>query len=116
MNHHMTDVDLATFLVTVYCTIDELYVARFGPHKPVRPGRPPELIDSEVLTVLVLAQWHAQRSERRFVRAVQRHWGAYFPRLLSQSAFNRRARDLAPVLAGLGPAGAGQGGATWPGG
>jgi hypothetical protein len=108
------DDDLATFLVTVYCTIDELYVERFGPHKPVRPGVAPEASDSEVLTLLVLAQWQPGRSERRFVRYVRTHWQAYFPRVLSQSAFNRRARDLAPVLAALGPAVAHRVMAAWP--
>jgi len=110
-----TDPDLATFLTTVYCTIDELYVERFGPHKPVRPGVAPVVSDSDVLALVVLAQWQADRSERRFVRYVGRHWAAYFPRVLSQSAFNRRARDLAPVLAALGPAAAERVVATWPG-
>lgn len=109
------DRDLATFLATVYCTIDTLYVARFGPHKPRRPGVAPEASDSEVLTLVVLAQWQADRSERRFVRYVGQQWARYFPRVLSQSAFNRRARDLAPVLAALGPAVAEQVVATWPG-
>ena len=107
--------DLATFLVTVYCTIDELYVARYGPHKPGRPGVAPEASDSEVLTLLVLAQWQAARSERRFVAYAAQHWRAYFPRVLSQSAFNRRGRDLAPVLAALGPAVAERVVAAWPG-
>jgi len=64
---------------------------------------------------VVLAQWQSQRSERRFVRYVGRHWGSYFPRVLSQSALNRRARDLAPVLAALGPAVAARVVATWSG-
>lgn len=109
------ELDLDTFLATVYCTVDELYVERFGPHKPVRPGVAPELSDSEVLALLVLAQWPPRRPERRFVRYVGRHWRAYFPRMLSQSAFNRRARDLAPALAALGPAVAERVVAAWPG-
>jgi hypothetical protein len=107
--------DLATFLATVYCTIDELYVERFGAHKPARPGVAPVASDSEVLTLLVLAQWQHQRSERRFVRYVGTHWRAYFPRVLSQSAYNRRARDLAGVLAALGPAVAARVVRVWPG-
>jgi hypothetical protein len=110
-----TDADLATFLTTVYCTIDELYVARFGPHKPQRPGVAPAVSDSEVLTWMVLAQWQPDRSERRFVRYVGTHWRAYFPRVLSQSAYNRRARDLVAVLAALGPAVAERVVRAWPG-
>jgi hypothetical protein len=98
------DLDLDTFLVTVYCVVDELYVERFGPYKPVRPGAAPTLSDSEVLTLLVLAQWAPRRSERRFLRYACRHWRGYVPCLLSPSAFNKRARDLHLTVTALGPA------------
>jgi hypothetical protein len=98
------ELDLDTFLVTVYCTVDDLYQAQFAAAKPRRPGKKPELADSEVLTLMLLGQWHPRRSERAFGRYAARHWRRYFPRLLSQSAFNRRTRDLWGVLAQLGPA------------
>src|SRR6202011_3404894 len=44
-----------------------------------------------------------RRSERAFLSYVRIHWRSYFPRLLSQSAFNRRTRDLWGVLCRLGP-------------
>jgi hypothetical protein len=109
------EADLATFLTTVYCTIDELYVARYERHKPVRRGVQVQVSDSEVLTWMVLAQWDARRAEARCMAYVARHWRAYFPRVLSQSAYNRRTRELAPVLAALGPAVAEQVVALWPG-
>jgi hypothetical protein len=96
------EIDLDTFLTTVYCLIDDLYQAQLAPHKPVRPGRRPALSDSEVLTVLLVGQWQQDRSERAFLRSAVAHWRGYFPRLLSQSAFNRRARDLAGAAIGLG--------------
>jgi hypothetical protein len=96
--------DLDTFLTTVYCVVDDLYCAQYAPHKPARPGPRPELSDSEVLTLALLAQWQPRRSERAFLAHAVAHWRAYFPRLLSQSAFNRRARALAGVLGHLGPA------------
>jgi hypothetical protein len=58
--------------------------------------------DSEVLTVLLCGQWLGN-SERHLLRYAEAHWQSYFPRLLSQSAFNRRARDLAGVLVQLVP-------------
>jgi len=96
--------DLDTFLVTVYCMIDDLYRQAFAVQKPVRPGAKPVVSDSEVLTLTILAQWHPQRNERAFLRFVQTHWRRYFPRQLSQSAFNRRVHDLAGVLSQIGPA------------
>src|SRR5574341_201288 len=98
------ELDLDTFLVTVYCLVDDLYQAQFARHKPRRPGKRPQLSDSEVLTLMLLAQWHPRRSERAFVRYAAKHWRGYFPRLVGQSGFNRRARDLFGVLGRLGPA------------
>jgi hypothetical protein len=94
----------ASPLVALYCTVDDLYQEHFAARKPVRPGRRPEVSDSEILTLVLLAQWRQDRSERAFVAYARTHLRAYFPRLLSQSAFNRRARDLMGVLCALGPA------------
>jgi hypothetical protein len=57
-----------------------------------------------VQTPSVLAQWQEGRSERRPLRYVAHHWRGYFPRQLSQRAFNRRARDPWDVRRLLGPA------------
>ena len=97
------ELDVTTFLTTVYCIVDDLYQAHFAPAKPRRPGTRAEMSDSEVLTVTILAQWQPNRSERAFLTYVRRHWRGDFPRLLTQSAFHRRARDLCGVLSRLGP-------------
>lgn len=97
------ELDTDTVLVAVYCIVDDLYQAHYAARKPARPGARPALSDSEVLTLQVLAQWQPRRSEQAFLRFACRHWRGYFPKLLSPSAFNRRARDLAGVLADLGP-------------
>jgi hypothetical protein len=96
--------DLDTFLTTVYVIVDELYQREYAAHKPRRPGPRPLLSDSEVLTLGLLAQWQPSRSERAFLRQARGPLQPYFPRWLSQSAFNRRLRDLAGVLAQLAPA------------
>lgn len=95
-------IDLDTFLVALYTIVDDLYQQQAAPLKPVRPGPRPTVSDSEVLTLAVCAQWWG-RSERAFLRYAQAYWRAYFPRFLSQSAYNRRGRDLAGVLVALVP-------------
>ena len=94
--------DLDTFLLTVYVIIDDLYREHAAPHKPCRPGPKPCFADSEVLTLVVCRHWlgYSERAMGRFAAA---HWQDAFPQLLSQSAFNRRARDLAGVLVHLVP-------------
>lgn len=99
--HGGPPVDENTFLTTVYCIVDDWYQQACKPHKPRRPGPAPTMSDSEVLTLAVLAQWHPTREETAVVAHAQRHWGDYFPCLLSQSAFNRRCRDLCGALAAL---------------
>ena len=86
--------DLDTFLTALYTIVDDCYKAHLVQHKPNSPGKRPEMSDSEVLTLMLCAQWMGN-SERAFVRYVSEHWRSYFPRMLSQSAFNRRSRDLA---------------------
>ena len=86
--------DLNTFLTALYTIVDDSYKRFLAQNKPSRPGKRPELSDSEVLTLMLCAQWSG-KSERRFVAYVAEHWGSYFPRMLTQSAFNRRSRDLA---------------------
>lgn len=95
--------DTDTFLTQVYCLVDDVYKAEFAALKEIRRGHKPELTDSEVLTLALLNQWRQDRSEAAFVRYASSHLRGYFPRLLSQSAFNRRARDLAGVLCRLAP-------------
>lgn len=95
-------IELDTFLTAVYVIVDELYQSYAAPRKPVRPGPHPRLADSEVLTLMLCQHWFGI-SERALGRIATAHWRAYFPHLLSQSAFNRRARDLSGVAVQLVP-------------
>jgi hypothetical protein len=94
--------DLDTFLVALYTILDDGYQAQVAPQLPRGPGKCPKVSDSEVLTLALCAQW-LRRSERAVVRYARAHWQAYFPRMLSQSAYHRRSRRLAGVLVSLGP-------------
>jgi hypothetical protein len=97
------DLDVDTFLTTVYCVCDDLYRETFADAMAHRPGARGRLSDSEMLTLAALAQWEPHRCERCFLRYARAHWQGYFPGLPSQSAFNRRVRHLWGMLALLGP-------------
>ena len=68
------DLDLTTFLTTAYWITDELYHQQYAYLKPKRPGKKPDLSDSEVLTLTILAQWQTSRSERAFGDYAAKHW------------------------------------------
>jgi Transposase DDE domain len=84
---------LSDLFVHVYVLVDDaladgvIAVSR-------RPGPSPACSDAEVLTVAVVRHLLGRRSERGFLREVRREWAHCFPRLPSQSEFNRRVRWL----------------------
>ncbi len=91
------ELDLETFLTTLYVMTDDLYVTTLLPQMPVTGGPTPKLSDSEVLCLGLAAQWRVGvpwQSERGFVRFALKHLRACFPQMTSQSAFNRRLRRL----------------------
>lgn len=92
--------DLDTFLTTVYTEVDTILQTEILPHMPVHPGPAPRMSDSEVLTLEVIGQWRGA-SERDLLRWADQQLTAYFPVQLSQSAFNRRVRQLGPVITRL---------------
>jgi hypothetical protein len=90
--------DLDTFLTAVYTMVDDWYKVRIATQSPKRPGPAGALSTSEVLTLAVLSHWYVFPSERAFWRWARVHLHAYFPALGSQSRFNRRVRQLGPML------------------
>ncbi len=73
-------------------------------HKYMRPegGAPPRLSDAEMLTLLLAHQLaQAKWRERRWLRYLRHNYLEWFPNLTSQSAYNRRARNLTGVLNAL---------------
>jgi len=91
------ELDLETFLTTLYVIVDDLYQREIQPQMPPHGGPEPRLADSEVLCLGLAAQWRSGvpwKSERGCLRWVQKHDRTLFPGLTSQSAFNRRLRRL----------------------
>jgi hypothetical protein len=95
----MNTLSLDTFLVALYTIIDDLYQATF-PLILARPGSQPIMTDSEILTLALAVQW-LHFPERKLIRYVKAHWQSYFPRLITQSQYNRRFRSLAHLMAYL---------------
>ena len=74
--------DLDTFLTALYTIVDDLYKRHCLQHKPSRPGRRPELSDSEVLTLTLCSHWFGT-SQRAFIRHATEHWRGCFSHLCS---------------------------------
>lgn len=97
------DMDFDTLLIGLYLIVCAWLKA--GGQAYIRPagGSPPTFSDGEMLTLLLAHQLaQATWQERRWLRWLTKNgYRAWFPALPSQSAYNRRARNLAGVLRAL---------------
>jgi hypothetical protein len=96
------NMDFDTFLIGLYLMVDE-WLQKEG-QRYLRPegGAPPRLSDAEMLTLLLAHQLaQAKWRERRWLRFLRHNYQQWFPTLTTQSAYNRRARNLSGVLNAL---------------
>lgn len=88
------------FLV-VYCVVDDWMQTRFGCSNAPRSRRGPrddEFSDSEVLTVLLVAELCHCRREHSWLRQLRASYRTLFPALPTGGQFSRRAQGLRELL------------------
>ena len=88
--------DLDTFIVAVYCVIDD-EVHDLAKREPWRVRGPrPRLADSEVLTMEVVGEYLGIDTDRGLYAYFRRHYGAWFPALrgVHRTTFARQAANL----------------------
>jgi hypothetical protein len=89
-------VDLDTFIVAVFCTIDE-ELCELAAHERWRTRGPrPRLADSEVLTMEAVGEYLGIDTDRGLYDYFRRHYGAWFPALrrVHRTTFARQAANL----------------------
>jgi hypothetical protein len=95
MNMNMS---VEAFLLVLYCIVDEWYQQNAPRYLAGKVGTKPEFSDSEVLTLMLAQHWCGFQKEATWLRFVTNNYPSMFPRLLHQSQFNRRARNLCWLL------------------
>lgn len=96
------NMDFDTFLIGLYLMVDEWLQQEGQRYLRSEGGAPPRLSDAEMLTLLLAHQLaQAKWRERRWLRYLGHNYQAWFPNLTTQSAYNRRARNLAGVCNAL---------------
>jgi hypothetical protein len=83
--------DLETLVVAAYVFACEL-------RTPRKLGRPPKVSDEELIALAVAQAAMGLCSDPQFLGLVGKVLPGWFPRLLSQSQYNRRLRALTPKL------------------
>lgn len=94
----MNSIPISTVLLIIFVLVDDWYQVNGSEFRKGQPGEQPSFSDSEVMTVMLAMDFLPFPSERQFVAFLRANYRALFPKMLSQSQFNRRARAVAPLL------------------
>jgi hypothetical protein len=87
-------IDLISLLTTIYVLVDDWYQGAGQALLKGKPGAKPVFSDSEVLSLMVAHDFIPYPGETQFVVFMRANYLALFPRLLDQSQYNRRSRQL----------------------
>jgi hypothetical protein len=89
-------VDLDTFIVTIYCAIDDALPQVLGGERLRQRGPAPVVTDSEVLTMEVVGEFLGIDEDAGLYRYFRRHWAHFFPALpaVHRTTFVRQAANL----------------------
>lgn len=90
--------DMETFATLILVIVDDWYIANAQRYLRGKVGEKPTFTDSEVMTLMLLKEFFPFKAERRFIKFMRANYLCLFPKLLDQSQFNRRARNLHLIL------------------
>jgi hypothetical protein len=82
------------FIITVYCLIDDLSKESVGKKKLRKRGFEPDLSDSEVITMEIVAEFLGIDTDKGAWEYFCNHWRGLFPRLGSRANFAKHASNL----------------------
>lgn len=91
-------ISTAELMLVIYCLVDDWYQSKGAALLGRTIGKKPAFSDSEMLTLMLIIDLFEFTSERRFLCFIRAEYLALFPRLLDQSQYNRRARQLRYLL------------------
>jgi hypothetical protein len=89
--------DLDTLLIALYVELTDRIIPSQGPGRR-GPGKPPAVTSAELVCVAVAQVLLRYDDERRWLRAAPARIGHLFPRLLGQSEYNARLKNMAPLM------------------
>jgi hypothetical protein len=89
--------DLDTLLIALYVELTDRVIPARGQGRR-GPGRPLQVTDAELVCLAVAQVLLRYNDERHWLRAAPNRVGHLFPRLLAQSEYNQRLKDLAPLM------------------
>ena len=81
-------------LLVMYVIVDDWYLTEGQVILKGKAGKKPRFSDSEVITLMLAQDFIPYPGENQFIGYVKANYLDLFPKLITQSQFNRRARNL----------------------
>lgn len=85
---------MENFIITVYCMVDEMLKNILGDKKLRQRGFQPNLSDSEMITMEVVAEFLGIDTDKGAWEYFSHHWLTWFPLLGSRANFAKHAANL----------------------
>jgi len=90
----MQSISIAELLLVIYVIVDDWYLVQGYSFLQGKPGRKPCFRDSEVITLMLAQDFIPYPGENQYIGYIKANYSDLFPDLITQSQFNRRARNL----------------------
>ncbi len=94
----MTSINIETLLTIIYVLVDDWYQVKGSRWLSGKVGRKPRFSESEMMCLMIAEDYIPYPAETQYIEYIRANHGDLFPNLLSQSQFNRRARQLRLLL------------------
>jgi hypothetical protein len=90
----MESISIPDLLTIVYVLVDDWYQIEGQFYLKGKPGAKPVFSDSEMMTLMVTHDFMPYPGETQYVAYLRANYLSLFPKLVDQSQYNRRARNL----------------------
>jgi len=94
----MTSIAMVELLTIIYVLVDEWYQTKGEALLCGKPGAKPEFSDSEMLTLMLAQDFIPYPGETQYIGYIRANYRREFPKLVDQSQYNRRARQLRSLV------------------
>jgi hypothetical protein len=94
----MNSIDFESLIITVFVLVDDWYQIEGKALKALSSGAKAEMSDSEIMTLALMMDYLPFPGETQFIGFIRANYGQWFPKLLTQSQFNRRLRKLGQTI------------------
>ena len=94
----MTSISISDLLTIIYVEVDDWYQVQGKTLLRGKAGAKPLFSDSEVMSLMIAQDFIPYPGETQFVAYMRANHLDLFPKLVDQSQFNRRSRDLSALV------------------